>query len=188
MTTYSLFGSQTPAGNFTDVGLTLGTRIRMTVAGNITGLRWYTPNVLPASPVQWFVVHYDPANDGTPFGTYANGTFSGLVANTWKSVGFNPVTVSAGTEVVAEVWTSDNYVATGHFFDSAVTNGPLVGPADDAVTPRRNGRFIGGAAPAFPTSGFNATGYFVDILFDDGINPSPFVGDDGLQHYVTDLW
>jgi hypothetical protein len=96
--------------------------------------------------------------------------------------------VTAGTQIVAEVFTIDRYTAVSHYFDSAHTVGPLTGPADDAVTPRHNGRFHNAGTPGYPTDGFNATSYFVDILFDDGITPATaaYVGDDMLQALIME--
>jgi hypothetical protein len=161
----NLFGNTAPAGNFTDTGLTLGTRIRFAVAGTITGVRWRFPDILPSGTVQWFVVRYNPADDATPGSSLGSGTFSAPVAGTYVTESFTPVSVAAGDEVVAEVFTPDRYVASAHFFDSNVVSGNLTGPADDAVTTRHNGRFAAGASPTWPTNGFNATGYHVDVVF-----------------------
>jgi hypothetical protein len=166
--TENLFGNTAPTTtNASDgaPGLTLGTRIRFAVAGQISGLRWRFPDTLPSGTVQWFVTRYNPADDGTPAGSLGSGTFSTPTAGAYNTVSFAAVSVAAGDEIVAEVWTPDRYVASAHFFDSAVVSGNLTGPADDAVTPRHNGRFATNAAPIWPTGGFNATGYHVDVVF-----------------------
>lgn len=163
----TLFGNTQPVvTNASDgaPGLTLATRIRIAADGNIVGLRWRFPDTLPASPVQWFVVSYDPGTD-LPTGSLASGTFSSPTAGQYNTASFSPVACNAGDEVCAEIWTSDRYVATNSFFTSGdVVSGNLTGPQDDAVAPvHRNGRFRSGASPAFPSSGTGAS-YFVDIV------------------------
>jgi hypothetical protein len=116
--------------------------------------------------VQWFLVSYDPVTD-TPTGSLGSGTFVGPTPGVYNTVSFAPVAIAAGAEVVAEIWTSDRYVATGTFFTVDYVNGNLTGPADSAVgvPTHRNGRFRSGAVPAFPSQGNNSS-YFVDIVFE----------------------
>jgi hypothetical protein len=164
----TLFGATVPTStNLSDgsPGLTLGTRIRVAVNGTFTGVRWRFPDTLPASPVQWFLVSYDPVTD-TPTGSLASGTFVGPTPGVYNTASFAPVAVAAGAEVVAEIWTADRYVATGTFFTVDYVNGNLTGPADDAVgvPTHRNGRFRSGV-PAFPSLGNNSS-YFVDVVFE----------------------
>jgi hypothetical protein len=60
--------------------------------------------------------------------------------------------------------------AGGYSYDSAafassgVTSGPLTAPQSSAVT-NGNGLYFYSAAAAFPTSSYNATNYWVDVVF-----------------------
>lgn len=169
----NLFGNATPDSPDLDAGppgITTGTRIRVTAKGTITFVRWRAPNTPPSGPVQWFVVAYNPATDG-PAGSLGNGVFPSIIGGT-VNVAPCSIHLNAGDEFVVEVWNADGrYVASSGVFASDLVSGPLVGPADDAVFPRHNGRFNIGGAPAFPADGFARNAYHVDVEFvPDGIS------------------
>lgn len=167
----TIFGSDTPANHDNSngaPGITVGTRIRCNVAGNITTVRWWCPATAPAA-AQWILVRYVPATDSAGAGI-GSGNFPALTPDAWNVVSVGPFAMSAGDEFVVEEWNSEGrYTNTGNYFGSDV-NRPnvspvLTGPADDTVFPRHNGRFNVGGAIAFPQDGFNATGYFIDVDF-----------------------
>ena len=71
-----------------------------------------------------------------------------------------PVALTAGqTYVVSYFAPNGPLLGTAGFFASAVTRGPLTAPAGN------NGRYSYGADGGFPTSTWNATNYFVDVVF-----------------------
>jgi hypothetical protein len=79
----------------------------------------------------------------------------------WRSVALSkPVRVKAGTEYVASYHTN-RYMTTQQFFDQATSSGPLRAPA------KRNGvyRYGTGTAPQMPDQSWNASSYWVDVVF-----------------------
>lgn len=165
--TDNIFGTSVPTvTNASDgaPGINLGTRIQFGSTGTITGVRWRFPDTLPSGTVSWTVGKYDNSNDAASFGTLGSGTFASPTAGAYNTATAS-IAVTAGDQIVVWVLTPDRYVASAHYFDSAVVSGSLTAPADDAVTPRRNGRFTSNAASTWPTGGFNASGYHVDVEF-----------------------
>lgn len=164
----SIFTSQTPANpNHLEPGsppVTLGTLFTVATNGTIDGGRWLFPTTLPSGTVTWTLYQWNSDASGTQL---AQASFSSPTAGVWNTVSITPVNIVSGQRYVTTVHTPNGrYVFTGAFFaSSGVTNGNLTAPQDDSVTPARNGRFVGGASPAFPTNTFNATCYFADVLF-----------------------
>ncbi|MBV9384287.1 MAG: DUF4082 domain-containing protein, partial [Streptosporangiaceae bacterium] len=71
----------------------------------------------------------------------------------------SPVAITAGTTYVASYHTSTgHYAATGNGLSSAATNGPLTALAGGGV-------YAYGSSNAFPASTFNATNYWVDVVY-----------------------
>lgn len=163
----SIFTTQVPANpDFLEgAAVTLGTLFTTAVNGTITGGRWRFPNTLPVGTVQWLLYRWNSDASGT---LLAQESFVAPVAGTWNTVNATtPVAVTAGQRYVTAIFTPNGrYVFTNGFFTSSgVTNGNLTAPQDDAVTPARNGKFIQQGFPSYPTNSFNATCYFVDVLF-----------------------
>jgi len=160
--TQSVFTDQTP--NVTDatdsVYYTLVTRIVCGAAGSIVGVRYWMPDTAPTQVVGGLFSRTSDAA-GT---LLASKAFSTLTPG-WQDVLFDtPVEVEDGADLYAAVWT-DRYVYSLAFFTTDVTNGDLTAPADDSVTPARNGRFkVGGSGLEYPTGG-GGTCYFTDVLF-----------------------
>ena len=130
----------------------LGIQFQAASNGTITGIRFYK----------------EVDNTGTHTGSLwsstgallATGTFSNETASGWQELDFStPVAVTAGTTYVASYFTS-----TGHYADTsgglaaAVTNGPLTALAGGGV-------YAYGSANAFPSSTFNASNYWVDVVY-----------------------
>jgi len=92
--------------------------------------------------------------------TFANETASG-----WQQVTFSTaVAIQANTTYMASYHTNvGNYSSTGGGLSSAADNAPLHALANGTDGP--NGVFIYSAASAFPTQSFNATNYWVDVVF-----------------------
>jgi len=62
-----IFTNQTPTlTNVTDAhGVTIGTKFRASVDGQITGIRWFYPTTLPASAAQGVLYSYTSETSGT---------------------------------------------------------------------------------------------------------------------------
>jgi hypothetical protein len=116
----------------------LGLRFTTSVAGQVTGIRFYKA----------------AANTGTGSG--------------WQTVTFSqPVQIQPGTEYVASYFAPNgHYSFTGSAFSSALTNGPLQAVADGSAP---NGSYLYSGSNEFPTRGFQASNFWVDVLF----QPSP---------------
>ena len=153
--TVSLFSSSDTPAILSDSDtsqVNLGVRFTSTSAGTITGIKYYKG-----------------ANDtGTHTGTLwsstgtllATATFTNETASGWQTVTFsNPVAIDAGTTYVASYHSNGHYTATGNYFTTARTNGPLTAPAGN------NGVYAYGTGNLFPTSAFGATNYWVDVVF-----------------------
>ena len=96
----------------------------------------------------------------------AQATFTNETASGWQQADFStPVAVKPDTTYVAA------YLApNGHYSDDlagpaarAVDNPPLHAPGDAAR--RGNGVYAYGSQPSFPTNTYNATNYWVDVVF-----------------------
>ena len=98
---------------------------------------------------------------GTPL---ASAPFTGETASGWQTVLFStPVSVTAGTTYVASYFAPNgHYSVTSAAFTTAVDNPPLHAVAN-GTSP--NGVYIYGPASTFPTNTFNASNYWVDVLF-----------------------
>ena len=90
----------------------------------------------------------------------ATGTFGGESASGWQELDFSaPVSVTAGTTYVASYHTdTGHYAITANGLGSAVTNGPLTALASGGV-------YAYGSADAFPSDSFNASNYWVDVVY-----------------------
>ena len=94
----------------------------------------------------------------------ASATFTNETASGWQTVAFaSPVAITANTTYVASYHTSGYYSANGNFFASAYVNAPLTAPSSSASG--GNGIYAYGSAVTFPTNSYNATNYWVDVLF-----------------------
>lgn len=168
----SIFTSQTPAvDNANDaVDYTLATTFRTSVDGTVTGIRWWAPSSSVSSPVTLLLYRATSNTTGVELARKVQASAS-VTLGGWNTVLFDtPVSVTAGTTYVAARWSIEqNYVATGNFWTSAVTNGSLTGLAD-GTGGFGNGKFESGiGAPTFPTQSFNKGCYFVDVLFDPSV-------------------
>jgi hypothetical protein len=132
--------------------VTLGLKFQAGTGGFITAVRFYK----------------EPDNTGTHTGSLwaadgtllATGTFSAETASGWQELDFSaPVAVTAGTTYVASYHTNaGHYAQTQSGLASAVTNGPLTALASGGV-------YAYGSAETFPSSSFNASNYWVDVVY-----------------------
>ncbi len=136
----------------------LGVKFTSSVAGKITGIRFYK----------------GPQNLGTHIGNLWNtggtrlgtATFSGETASGWQQVNFaTPVAILANTTYVVSYYAPLGlYSANGNYFANAHVNGTLTASANAGVA-GGNGVYAYSAASKFPNSTFNATNYWVDVVF-----------------------
>jgi hypothetical protein len=134
----------------------LGVKFTSDRTGSIYGLRFYKA----------------AANSGTHVGSLwdANGnllaqaTFTNETASGWQYVYFsNPVTITADTTYVAGYFAPHGrYSADPNGLSNGVDNPPLHAVANSTSA---NGVYAYSATSTFPTSSYNATNYWIDVLF-----------------------
>jgi len=139
----------------------LGVKFSSSVSGTITGLRFYKdPNDLglPSQPAH-------TAHLWSSSGTLlASATFAGETVSGWQQVNLpSPVAITANTTYIASYHSSGEYSANGNYFATAHTNGPLTAP--DSASSGGNDVYVYGSAVSFPSSTYNATNYWVDVVF-----------------------
>jgi hypothetical protein len=159
----SVWPDVTPSGS-TDASDTsqveLGVTVTPSADGTITGVRFYK----------------EPDNTGTHTGTLwtstgtqlATGTFSNESTTGWEELDFSsPVAVTAGTTYVAGYHTTTgHYALTPNNLASPVTTGPLTVPASGGV-------YTYGSSSSFPSSSYNGSNYWVDVVFQPKPDPNP---------------
>ena len=143
-------------------GLELGMKFKATQNGLITGIRYFKPTGTTGTHrgSLW-------TNTGT---LLATALFSGETASGWQQVSFTtPVAITAGTTYVASYFSpSGDYASTWPYFNQAKTNGALRGLAsgEDGL----NGLYTYGTTSSFPTSSWNSSNYWVDVVFTTGVS------------------
>jgi len=141
-----------------NAAIELGVKFRTDVDGLITGIRFYKGS----------------GNTGTHTGSLwttggtrlATATFSGETATGWQEVTFSsPVPVTAGTTYVASYYAPNGGYAytNGGFASSGAGSGPVRALRNG--TDGGNGVYRYGTGGGFPTSSFNSTNYWVDVVF-----------------------
>jgi uncharacterized protein DUF4082 len=159
----SIFELGTPAvvdGGDTD-SVVLGVKFNSSVAGSVTGLRFYKA----------------AGNTGTHVGRLwsssgamlAEGTFAGETASGWQTLTFaSPVAITAGTTYVASYLAPNgHYSLTGAAFSSSAVDNPPLHALAAPDSP--NGVYAYSSTAVFPTGSWNASNYWVDVLFAPGV-------------------
>ncbi|QMU31024.1 DUF4082 domain-containing protein [Adhaeribacter radiodurans] len=157
--------SEVPTGSLqVDNPVTLGMKFRSSSSGSITGVRFYKQS----------------GNNGTHRGLLYSSTgtllaeapFTSETATGWQQVPFPAaVAITANTTYIVAFHSSGGtYSETNDYFTTAKTNGPLTGLANGTDGP--NGVYGYGSSPAFPGSTYQATNYWVDVVFNNGAPPS----------------
>jgi len=147
----------------------LGVQFKSDANGWITGLRFYK----------------GAGNTGTHIGSLWSGggqllaraNFANETASGWQQVDFaNPVAVTAGTTYVASYHAPNGfYAGDNNFFTaSGVDNPPLHAPTNAAVQPG-NGVYAYGTTPVFPSDSYQATNYWVDVVFSNPVPGPPTI-------------
>lgn len=140
--------------NTTDASaVELGVRFQSSVAGNVHGIRYYkgSQDTGTHTGALW-------SSTGTRL---ASLTFTNESTSGWQMATFSsPVAISPGVTYTASYHTNvGHYSNTANYFTSDVTSGPLTAPAAG------NGVFTYGSTSQFPTSTFQSTNFWVDVLF-----------------------
>ncbi|MGA8790215.1 MAG: DUF4082 domain-containing protein [Paenarthrobacter sp.] len=151
----TIFGSLTPqvvsASDFMPVEL--GTAFSVSQAGNVTGIRFYK----------------GAGNTGTHVGSLWNSagtrlaqvTFTNETATGWQTATLSaPVALVTGqTYVVSYRAPNGRYSYTSAFFNQTYTSGVFTASGPN------NGRYRYGSGGVMPTNSWNATNYFVDVVY-----------------------
>ncbi|KKC38903.1 hypothetical protein WH87_08100 [Devosia epidermidihirudinis] len=172
----SVFGSGATPANVTvndTSSVELGMRFTVASAGAITGIKFYKgpQNVGTHTGTLW-------SSTGAQLGTV---TFTNESASGWQTATFsNPIAVAAGGSYIVSYHAPTGYYsATGAFFGAATTNGALT--ATQSVPGSLNGLYSYGSSTVLPTNSYNATNYWVDVVYQQGANVAPTaVNDTGL--------
>jgi hypothetical protein len=137
--------------------LELGVKFTADTSGFVTGVRFYKATT----------------NTGTHVGQLwssggqllASATFTNETGSGWQTVSFaTPVAVSAGATYVASYFDpSGHYSVTSGGLSAAVDNAPLHAPSSG--TSSGNGLFAYSATSTFPGNSYNASNYWVDVIF-----------------------
>ena len=138
-------------------GIELGVAFTSNENGFITGVRFYK----------------SAANTGTHIGNLwtsggtllASAVFTNETASGWQQVNFSsPVAVTAGTTYVASYYAPNgHYSFNSAFFSTSGVNNPPLQALANSVSP--NGVYIYDSTTTFPSSSYNATNYWVDVVF-----------------------
>ena len=133
------------------MAVNLGVKFKASQAGKVTGIRFYkgVNNTGTHAGVLW-------SSNGTKL---AEGTFTGETASGWQTLTFTtPVEIAANTTYVASYRAPNGkYAGDTNFFANAVSKGSLTVPASGGV--------YSYGSVAFPTETYQATNYWVDVVF-----------------------
>ncbi|TBA76153.1 DUF4082 domain-containing protein [Rhizobium ruizarguesonis] len=152
----------------------LGVKFIASASGQITGITYYR----------------SAQDTGTHVGSLwtasgqllAQATFISETASGWQTVSFTqPINVTAGATYVASYHSNGFYSATANYFTMDHTSGTLTAPASSVSG--GNGVYAYGTGSQFPNSSYNASNYWVDVLYQQGSqNAVPVaVNDSGLS-------
>jgi len=160
-------GVTPPVPDFGDASsVEVGVKFKSDVSGRVTGIRFYKA----------------AANTGTHIGSLwnasgtllASATFTNETASGWQTITFSSaVAITAGTTYVAGYFAPNgHYAATHGYFYPAPSPTPVGGAGYDSpplhAVPNNtsgNGVYAYSAASVFPTNSFDASNYWVDVLF-----------------------
>ena len=162
----TIFGFATPGtvDSGDTSGIELGVKFKSSIHGAVTGIRFYKADTNTGTHI---------GSLWSQFGTrLATATFTGESASGWQTVTFSaPVTITPDTTYVASYYTpSGHYSVNGPGLASAVSDTPLTALADSTSS---NGVYAYGSASGFPSSSYNASNYWVDVLYAPLADPGP---------------
>jgi hypothetical protein len=155
--------------------ITLGVKITPSFDGTISGIRFYKAPSDNATRTTQYVQLWTLSPDGETPGTSIVKAFAPasqtLTAGAWNEISFpTPVNVTAGTVYVATYYSPTGfYNATENSFVNPVVHGPLAILKDGDQGD--NGAYLYGEG--YPEDGFNASNYWVDVDYSNGIDITP---------------
>lgn len=140
-----------------DSPVELGVKFKSDVDGYITAIRFYkgAGNTGPHVGNLW----------NSSGNLLATANFTSETASGWQQVNFStPVPISANTLYIASYHTNvGHYGFDVNYFAAAWNRSPLHAPA--SASTGGNGVYAYGASSTFPNNTFNATNYWVDVVF-----------------------
>ena len=159
---FSIFTNQRPTGlteNDQKGGIEVGVKFQSTVAGYADGIKFYK-----ATGDSGTLSAQLYSRTGT---LLASKAFTNETDSGWQTLFFDAaIPIAANTTYIAACYNSlGNYILTAYALKTAVTNGPLTALAD-STTDGFNGIFKYTNAPDLPDSGYLASNYWVDIIFE----------------------
>jgi Domain of unknown function (DUF4082) len=159
--TVSLFTGQTPAETASSdtKAVTLGVKFWSTQAGTVSGIRFYRG---AASSGGYTVRLYTASGSVLGQATLPNDT---CTLPCWEEADFaSPIPIAANTTYIAAYYTPvGRYAETNYGLTNSVMNGPLIASASSQVG--GNGVYRYGSSIRFPQYTYEATNYYVDIIF-----------------------
>ena len=143
--------------SYEDAPVELGVKFKSATSGYIKGIRFFSPG----SPSGVYTGHLWTASGAL----LDSAVFTNVTANGWQEVLFTKATaIKADTTYVASYHTNKGiYAATGGGLLNGVTKGSLTALASGPSS--GNGLYSYGATRKFPSNSFNATNYWVDVIF-----------------------
>jgi hypothetical protein len=157
---YSLWSSSTVpsiSAVHEDTPVEVGLKVVPAVDGFITGLRFYKGSI----------------NTGTHLGhlwtadgqKLASAQFSNETASGWQTVTFaTPVAVTANTTYIASYFSSlGRFAVDRSYFNSSYSSYPLSAPSSSDSG--GNGVYVYTSSGGFPRQSYNASNYWVDVIF-----------------------
>jgi hypothetical protein len=143
--------------NYEDSPVELGVKFKSSMAGFINGIRFFSSG----SPSGVYTGHL-----WTAAGTLLDSArFSTVTASGWQEVLFStPLAVMADSIYIASYHTAGGrYAATSGYLTNSITKGALTALGNGVSG--GNGLYSYGASPTFPANSYNATNYWVDVIF-----------------------
>ncbi|EWS99586.1 hypothetical protein N865_01350, partial [Intrasporangium oryzae NRRL B-24470] len=136
----------------------LGMRFRANRDGKVTAVKFYKGSL---NTGRHEVSVWTSDGNRVGAGVAINETASG-----WQTVRLaQPVPISANTTYIVSYHAPNGrYSVTSSFFTSAFSRGPLSAPANTSSA--TNGVYLYGSTPAMPTSTYQSSNYFVDVVFE----------------------
>ena len=141
----------------------LGVKFQSDVAGFISGIRFYKGSTNTGRHI---------GNLWTNTGSLlARETFTNETPSGWQQVTFaTPVPIAANTTYVASYFApAGNYATNAGYFGSTTHAPPLRALADGLDA---NGVYAYSPTSTFPTQSFNATNYWIDVVFSPAASPA----------------
>ncbi len=140
-----------------DAPVELGMKFTTTVAGSVTGIRFFSPN----DPNGIYTGHLWSST-----GELLNSVvFDTVTPGSWQEAYFtSPVKLNPGSSYVVSYHTSTgHYVSTQGGLKNGAGNGTLIVHGENIEG--SNGVYMYGPAGSFPSYSFNSSNYWADIVF-----------------------